>query len=118
MAAITASNVTILNEYEIGSKFGKSQGKRINAKITLDTQGATDGDIPASVFGLKAITNAVCYSAYIGTAWVGCVVGVRSPGSDSNSIFPISVINATDANRANPANITGDIYCIIEGIPA
>ena len=118
MAAITSSNVTITDQYEIGTRTGKGRGTRIMASVVLTAQGATAGDIPASAFGLKQITNAYAMGSLISAAPKGVIIGISALGSDANYIYPVSLIQATDADRANPANLTGTIFVCVEGILA
>jgi hypothetical protein len=118
MAAISSANVSVIQAYEFGSRTGKSHGLRQILAITLSAQGGTAGDIPASALGLKQITNVQSLGAILSgnPRYVG--VGVSALGSDSNYIYPVDLTQATDANRATPANITGTLYVMVEGIPA
>lgn len=118
MAAITSANVVTHDSYEVGSRSGKFRGIGVLATITLAAQGATAGDIPASVFGLKQITYVNSVAAVIGAAPRYAPVAIANFGANDNYIFPIDVNQATDASRFLPANITGTITLYIEGIPA
>jgi hypothetical protein len=118
MAAITSANVTIHSAYEIGDRTGKSKGIRMTCSVVLTAQGAAAGDLPASAFGLKQITAAECLGSLVGGNPRGQVIGVSALGADGNYIYPLSIINATDANRATPADFTGTLFIMLEGIPA
>lgn len=118
MSAITTAEVTTLQAYEFGNRTNKSQGLRVLAAIVLSSQGATAGDIPASVFGLKQITSVFCYGSTISSNPRATIFQVASIGSDDNYIYPIALTQATDANRADPANLSGTFYVAVEGIPA
>ena len=122
MAAITSANVQVLETTDVISKALKSFGVRRKLAITLAAQGGTAGDIPASALGLKQITSTRTYAAYIGSAWVGnapTFIGNSTSTllQDGNYIFPVDLTQATDASRANPANITGVLDVEVEGIP-
>jgi len=118
MAAITSANVTIHDSYEIGSRQGKFRAKRLQATVALTAQGAAAGDIPASAFGLSQITNAYAMGSLISSVRKGATIGISALGVDDNYIYPVSLIQGTDANRADAANLTGDLFVCIEGIPA
>lgn len=118
MAAITSANVAILQGYEVGTRSGKFLAYGMVAAITLTAQGATAGDIPASVFGLKQITHVREISGVIGGNPRHIPMQIANYGQDNNYIYPLNVLEAVDANRGTPANITGVVTVYLEGIPA
>jgi hypothetical protein len=109
---------TVLPSYEIGSKGGKSQGIRQFVALELTAEGATAGDIPASLFGLKQITYVHCYGATISAADAAGLFFVGDIGNDGNYIYPVDLTQATDADRNDPADLTGTFYLMIDGIGA
>jgi hypothetical protein len=118
MAAITPSNVTVLDAGDSASKQSKSRGIRRRVAVALTAQGGTAGDLPASAFRLKQITEVNFNGFFDGTNWrAGVQVGIANAGTDNNSVFPADLLQATDASRGNPANLTGTLYLTIEGIP-
>lgn len=118
MAAITSANVVISNQYEFGSRSSKFIEYRMIATITLAAQGGTAGDIPASAFGLKQITNVRDIACTIGGNPRHCPMQIANFGLDGNYIYPLDPTQATDASRTTPANITGTVVVEISGIPA
>lgn len=117
MAAITSANVVFLQQpYEFGSRSNKYIEHRMVAQITLTAQGGTAGDIPASAFGLKQITNVRDIAALIGGSPRHCPMQIANIGLDNNYIYPLDPTQATDASRTTPANITGVITVEIAGI--
>lgn len=118
MAAITSANVVIHQTYEVGTRSGKQLGVGVLATITLAAQGATAGDIPPSVFGLKQFLFVQPLSATISAVKRWVPFGLANFGLDDNYIFPVDLMQATDANRGIPANLTGTFTVYVEGIPA
>ena len=114
MAAITSSNVTLVRSWERADLAGWAREKVSDLAITLSAQGGTAGDIPASALGFAKIYCAVCLSANISSTMVGGLVCVAPDGSE---IFPVDLTQATDANRAKRANITGTLYVRVTGTP-
>jgi hypothetical protein len=112
MAAITASNVTLLRSWEVASKSGARAEISKDLAIVLSAQGATAADIPASALGLSKIYSAVGLAFDDATNVRGAWVGVATDGSE---IFPIDAVQATDANRTLRANLTGTLYVRVTG---
>jgi hypothetical protein len=113
MAAITASNVTLLRAWETAAKAGYTVEKTKDVSIALSAQGATAGDIPASALGFSKIYSAVALAFDDATNVRGGWVGVAVDGSE---IFPIDAAQATDANRTLRANLTGTLYVRVTGM--
>lgn len=116
MAAITASNVTVV-EFRPIRVMGKSYGVRRLLSIVLSSQGGTAGDIPASALGFTRITNVqpLCLTVS------GPAIRLATVGLDSSSgteLVTYDVTNATDASRTTRANLTGTLLCWVEGYPA
>lgn len=114
MAAITSSNVTLIRTFQNVDRAGCVREKVSDLAITLSAQGGTAGDIPASALGFAVIYAAQALSATISSTMVGAVVCTAQDGSE---IFPVDLTQATDANRANRANLTGTLYVRVFGTP-
>jgi hypothetical protein len=113
MAAITAANVTTLSSFPMGTVSGKLVERRDRVAIALTTQGATLGDIPASVLGYAEIYSVILISfVTAGNAYANIGVGVATQAADlSTSINTFTAIDGTTA----PANVTGTLTLQIEG---
>lgn len=109
MAAITSSNVTVYDVYDIGSKAGQLKGIKIRCGLALTAQGATAGDIPASALGLSVITLATGGFLDNGGTYTGILLGRNPSGS---YLFPCLPADGT------PVNLTGTLHLHVEGYPA
>ena len=115
MSALTSSGVTINDIYMEGD-FVNSKRKVLNVTLVLSSQGGLTNNIPASLFGLSAITEArgfrtsssVKYDA--GPSYDGTTAGAYLVFYDAT--------NATDASRNNPADITATVRGTVIGIEA
>jgi len=112
MAAITNSNVTEIESYDLGTRQGKLTALRRRVAIVLSSQGGTAGDIPASVLGFSEIYYANAMLLDVSGTPKAALVMVAKDGSE---IIPIDLNQATDANRTARASITGTLYITIEG---
>lgn len=115
MAAITSSNVTRYRSYTVVDQAGAVQEKVSDLGIVLSAQGGTAGDIPAAALGFARINRAFATALDLGAGTVvGALVGTQTDGSE---LFPVDITQATDANRANRANLTGTLHVRVYGIP-
>ena len=113
MAAITASNVTILTDDTVGTASNKRIASRRRVSIALTTQGGTAGDIPASVLGFNQIYS-VSLISFLTTAPANANVGVTiDTWGSNNNIITFTAINGS----TGPANVSGTIYLDIVGDP-
>lgn len=115
MAAITTANVTDLDSPQGGHSLGTASGKVVGFKrrvsIALTTQGATAGDIPASVLGFKRI-KCVRLIYFLTTGPANANVGVTIDAySDNNNILTFTSIDGSTA----AANISGTLAVEIDG---
>jgi hypothetical protein len=111
MAAITASNVTILTDDTVGTASNKRIAVRRRLSIALTAQGGTAGDIPASVLGFNQLYSATLISFVIaGPANANIGVTLDTWGSNNN----IVTFTAVDGSTA-PANVTGTLYVDVVG---
>jgi len=113
MAAITASNVTILTDDTVGTASNKRIAVRRRLQIALTTQGGTAGDIPASVLGFNQIYSASLI-AFLTTAPANANIGVTLDtwGSNNNIVTFTAVDGST-----GPANVSGTLYVDVVGDP-
>jgi hypothetical protein len=113
MAAITSSAVTVLEASVEGTRSDKERGILLRLAVVLSSQGATSGDIPASVLGL----------AEIYWAWS---FGYNTSGSNNQASVTIDATTSTigvgsqsiltyTAGSATPANLTGTILLEVFG---
>ena len=114
MAAITASNVTIIDSWEVPSLGGKTILHRV-LDIVLSSNGGTANDIPASLLGFRSILAAqsIRYTAS-GPAYHCVPVIVEA---DSEGLLTINLEQATDASRSDPANphVAGTLRVLVIG---
>lgn len=115
MAAITAANVTLLDGtvYSVGTQSAKYIGTKTRFSIALTTQGATAGDIPASVLGYKRMSR-VSLLLFLTTGPANANVGVTLDAyADNNNILTFTAIDGS----TGPANVSGTLYIEVEGQP-
>lgn len=114
MAAVTAADVTVVRSWETVDRAGCVREKVSDLIIALSTAGSlTTNTIGAAALGFTRINSAYANSVTISST-KGVTVGVSTDGL---FLFVTSVINATDANRADPADITGTLYVRVTGLP-
>lgn len=110
MASLTSSGVTVLKRW-VEKYLGKNIQKVVEAQVALTAMGGVTNTIPASAFGLSYIreikysgesTNAGPHFKFV-------------PSYDGTLILAINLEDATDANRGNPADITGNFRFIVRG---
>lgn len=107
MAAVTQANVTVIASDRLGDRSGKSTYQRVKASIVLAAQGATAGDISPALFGLSTFFDVYTYR-FDTTNPADTLVDVRTDGT--------SIYTFTPTSPAAPANQTGTIYIIANGI--
>lgn len=110
MADLASSAVTILETYEVGDRFGKRRSARLRVQLVLTGQGGTTNKISAEALGLEEITmvtNAVSDGNTIHPAAVAY---------DGSAVLLAALTQATDANRANAADLTDTVRLTVEGI--
>lgn len=112
MAAITSANVVVTRGWDEGSKSGKVIQSVKQLIITLSSQGATAGDIPASALGFAEVYECYAYGLNVSGTMKGAMAMIAIDGSE---IFPVNVNQATDANRTLRADVTGDLWVTVKG---
>jgi hypothetical protein len=113
MAAVTASNVTLLRVIELGDKSSKFFSKLATYNVVLTANGGTAGDIPASLFGMTKINLAICCRAIDNALALSTLTVVIETGDAG--ILVCDPENATDATRGNPTNYTGSMVLTLIG---
>ena len=109
MAAISASNVTVLENWDVGTKSGQKRGVAVRCYATLSTQGATALDLPASAFGMSTIVEATGGTLDATGTYTAQPLGVPPANT---SVFPGSMVDGS------PINLTGNLYMTLIGQPA
>lgn len=109
MADIAASNVTVQRAVSVGGVTGKDH-VQVLAKVVLGAQGTTTNKITAAALGLKKVES--CSNAVKDD---NTKVYPAVPTADGTAVLLVDLTNATDANRANPADITATIYITVRG---
>jgi hypothetical protein len=113
MSAITASNVTLLWDYSVGSASNKRVGSRRFFSIALSTQGGTAGDIPASVLGFAQIFSVqLTYFLTAGSANANVGVTLDTWGTNNNIVTFTAIDGSTGI-----ANVTGTLVVEVFGNP-
>ena len=105
MASFTAS----FKDY-VGGANGKSLIMARGTLVLGAGEGGTTGDIPASLFGLNKI-----YSVTPAIKSDDSQVALFAVGKDSDELFATNIEQATDANRANPADLAGSWILTVIG---
>lgn len=92
---------------------GSPDGKRYiqqRGTLSLNGEGASVGDIPASLFGLAKIVH-----VGLGVLTDNSKIGLFTPSADGSSLLFVNLNQATDANRSNPADTSGDYVLTVIG---
>lgn len=112
MAAITASNVTLLDSqtFPLGTASGKLMATRARMAIVLSAQGGTAGDIPASVLGFKQLFIARIISFVVAGTPKNIGIGLSAYAADNS----IGTFTAVDGSTS-AANVTGTLNVEVEG---
>lgn len=114
MAAITASDVSIVDQWDQPCP-GRTLHNRI-LDIVLSSNGGTADDIPASLLGFKTILAANSLGLVGGSADLHCVPVVVE--NDQAGILTINLEQSTDNQRSDPANppVNGTLRVHVIGI--
>jgi len=108
MSAVAASAVTI-NEVWYTADTGR-QLKCVDATVVLSSQGDLTDYIGASLFGMSRIRD-----SSVGVDSVGSLLYPTAPSYDRTKLAVYNTETATDANRADPVNISATIRVIVKG---
>jgi hypothetical protein len=109
MADLAASAVTILRAWSEGGMANKDLSCR-QVQLVLTGQGTSANKIPASVLGLAKIEQATLFVVSDNSK-----VYPAAPSADGTFLLLTNPDQATDANRANPADITGTLIGVVKG---
>jgi hypothetical protein len=114
MADLSSSNVTVLDFWKTGGTSTKRNTvKRV--KWTSTTAGGTSNKLLATAFGFTKILNASHILLDASTKKIYPAV----PAADGSYLLVAAPTQATDANRADVADLatsTDYAYCTIEGV--
>lgn len=115
MAALTQSGVVINDAFKQGGTSGR-KFKVLDVTLTLSSQGGLTNNIPASLFGLRRIIQAYGFRTTASVrAEFGPNLNSATPPLNGTLLVAYDNTNATDANRDNPADLTGTFRGFIEG---
>jgi hypothetical protein len=114
MAAITASNVTIIDSWEVVSLGGKTILHRV-VDIVISSNGGTANDIPASLLGFRSILAAHSIRHTASGPAYHCVPVIVE--ADSEGILTINLEQSTDNQRSDPSNphVNGTLRVLVIG---
>ena len=112
MAAITSANVTVIKGWDEGDRTMKWTDSLRRLKIVLAAQGGTVGDIPAAALGLAEIYGVSEATLDVGGTPKATLVFTALNGSE---LITADLTQATDATRADRANLTGNLYVTVRG---
>lgn len=107
MSAVAQTAVTIIRTETVGSASNKIFEGLVRASVALTAQGATSGDIPASLFGLASIHTVHCYR-FVTAGSAEANIGVTTDGTQ---VFTFTSIDGATA----AANVTGTAYLELRG---
>lgn len=101
MADLATSAVTLERAWSEGGTHGKDLSCRL-VTLVLTGQGGTTNRILASVLQLSKIEQA---TNFIDSANAGVIIA--NPSYDGSMLLLANLEQVTDANRADPADVTG-----------
>lgn len=106
MSAVAASQVTFLDKYDRGSAQGQVTEACRRVSIALSSQGSATNPIPASVLMLAEIYKVVPIKFIVSGNPKGVIAFLDATGAN---VLLASLIQATDASRYDPADLTGTL---------
>ena len=109
MADLAASAVTVNDIWWDGDRFGKQKWLVKDMTLVLTGQGTDTNSILASTLGFSEIHQIVTCIADDDR------IQPASPSYDLEKVLLYNVEVATDANRADPVDITDTIRLIVKG---
>jgi hypothetical protein len=113
MADLSSSNVTVISSWTTGN-VNSRRNKVKRVKWTSTTAGGTSNKLLASALGMTVIER--CSNILLDSSTKK--VYPATPAADGSYILAIDPTQATDANRANVADVatsTDYAYCTVEG---
>ena len=105
---------TVLSAWEQGDRHGKRIRVIRRLSLVLDTQGGLTNNIPAATLGLISIQRAdpvLFTDAASKKRAVWCF-------TDGSYLYIGNPIEATDADRGEPIDVTGTLVVEVSGIPS
>lgn len=109
MAALTSDNVTVNLGYELLSMPFRLKTKQLT--LVLSSQGGASNTIDASTLGFtKLLSSTMAQKSDDALAYPTC------PSYDGSKLFFYNPAQATDANRDDPADVTGTFLVMVTGL--
>ena len=109
MAALTSDNVTVNLGYELLSMPFRLKTKQLT--LVLSSQGGASNTIDASTLGFtKLLSSEMAQKSDDALAYPTC------PSYDGSKLFFYNPAQATDANRDDPADVTGTFRVTVTGL--
>ena len=109
MAALTSDNVTVNLGYELLSMPFRLKTKQLT--LVLSSQGGASNTIDASTLGFtKLLSSEMAQKSDDALAYPTC------PSYDGSKLFFYNPAQATDADRDDPADVTGTFRVMVTGL--
>lgn len=109
MAALTSDNVTVNLGYELLSMPFRLKTKQLT--LVLSSQGGASNTIDASTLGFtKLLSSEMAQKSDDALAYLTC------PSYDGSKLFFYNPAQATDADRDDPADVTGTFRVMVTGL--
>lgn len=109
MAALTANNVTVELGWESVSSPIKTKTKQLT--LVLSSQGGATNTVDASTLGFTKILRSTPAQKNNDAQ-----IHLTAPSYDGSKLFFYDLAQATDANRDDPADLTGTFRLLVEGV--
>lgn len=109
MAALTSDNVTVNLGYELLSMPFRLKTKQLT--LVLSSQGGASNTVDASTLGFtKLLSSTMAQKSDDALALH------TAPSYDGSKLFFYNPAQATDANRDDPADVTGTFRVMVTGL--
>lgn len=109
MAALTSDNVTVTGGYAVVASPYQVKVKQLT--LVLSSQGGASNTVDASTLGFtKLLSSSMAQKSDDALALHTC------PSYDGSKLFFYNPAQATDANRDDPADVTGTFRVTVWGV--
>lgn len=105
---------TVVATWEEGDRFGKRIRVVKRLSLSLSSQGGATNNIPASALGFSSLSQARCVLFTDG----GSQKRVVWCFTDGDYLYIGDPTQATDADRGEPADVSGTLVVEVGGIPS
>lgn len=109
MAALTAENVTVTTGWTVVATPYKIHHKQLT--LVLDSQGGATNTVDATTLGFNKILGSTGAQKSDDALALPTV-----PSYDGSKLFFYNPAQATDANRDDPADVTGTFRVLVWGV--